>query len=51
MGIAAIGLVLLIIGLIAGSGFLDAVGAIAIVVGLIIFIFNNIQRDSPAKGP
>lgn len=42
LGIAAIGLVLLIIGLIAGSGFLDTIGAIAIVVGLIIFIFNNI---------
>ncbi len=42
LGVAAIGLVLLIIGLIAGSGFLDTVGGILIVVGLIIFIFNNV---------
>ena len=42
LGLAAIGLALLIIGLIVGSGFLDTIGAIAIVVGLIIFIFNNI---------
>lgn len=42
LGLAAIGLVLLIIGIIAGLGWLTTIGAIAIVVGLIIFIFNNI---------
>ena len=42
LGLAAVGLALLIIGLIVGSGFLDTLGGIFIVVGLIIFIFNNL---------
>lgn len=42
LGLAALGLVLLIIGIIASAGWLTTIGAIAIVVGLIIFIFNNI---------